>query len=182
MISGCTANCNCSDSGWITRNPSLTERLLKCGPRLSQNCNYVDCMNDRSRRFRTVALVFLASACVLFSIFEVTTAWEFDYFGWHSRARWFVDANEYKSKVMREPLAQDGSLRHVEWEGWGWAGVGDTVTYLVFDPSDRLKDASTTGLSGQYQGIHCSVLRVRQLEKNWYTVRFYTQQDWSHCE
>ena len=93
---------------------------------------------------------------MLFSIFEVTTVWEFDYFGWHSRARWFVDANEYKSKVMREPLERDGSLRHVEWEGWGWPGVGDTVTYLVFDPNDWLKDASTTGQSGQYQGITCS--------------------------
>ena len=138
-------------------------------------------MNERRRRFRTVTLVLLLSACVLFSIFEVTTVWEFDYFGWHSRARWFVDANEYKSKVMREPLERDCSLRHVEWEGWGWPGVGDTVTYLVFDPNDWLKDASTTGQSGQYQGITCSVLRVRQLEKNWYTVRFHTGHDWTHC-
>lgn len=34
---------------------------------------------------------------------------------------------------------------------------------------------------GKYPGIPCEVVRVRRLEKNWYTVLFYTEQDWNNC-
>lgn len=122
----------------------------------------------------------VAVLCVLsFAAFAI--AWSFDYFGWHSRVKWLLHANAYKTEVMSEPVRQDGFLRHREWDGWGMPGVGDTVLYLVFDPRDQLLDASKTGKPGKYQGIPCSVVRVRRLGKNWYTVRFYTEQDWNNC-
>lgn len=81
---------------------------------------------------------------------------------------------------MKEPLGHDASLRHVEWDGWGMAGI-DTTLYLVFDPKDQLMTASKTGNAGKYPGIPCAVVRVRRLEKNWYIVRFYTEQEWDNC-
>lgn len=82
---------------------------------------------------------------------------------------------------MSEPLEQNGSLRHLEWDGWGFPGAGDTVRYLVSDPNDQLLGASITGRPGKYAGIPCEVVRVRRLEKNWYTVRFYTEYNWNNC-
>ena len=54
-------------------------------------------------------------------------------------------AGPYKSEVMSQPTSPNSLLRHVEWEGWGFPGAGDTVTYLVFDPSERLLDACAQG-------------------------------------
>jgi hypothetical protein len=124
-------------------------------------------MKATQSKFRIVALLVLLTTCSLFSIAVFAIAWNFDYFGWHSRARWFVRASEYKTKVMSEPLGQNGSLRHLEWDGWGFPGAGDTVLYLVFDPNDQLLDASITGRPGKYAGVPCEVVRVRRMEKNW---------------
>jgi hypothetical protein len=38
-----------------------------------------------------------------------------------------------KRKVLAQPASANGEFRHVEWDGWGWAGQ-DTTVYLVFDP------------------------------------------------
>jgi hypothetical protein len=137
-------------------------------------------VKSRGGKFRIVVLFALLATCGLVSIAALTIAWNFDYFSWHSRARWLVHANEYKAKVMSEPLEQNGSLRHVEWDGWGFAG-SDTTLYLVFDPKDQLFAASSTERAGKYPGIPCQVFRVRRLEKNWYTVHFYTDQAWNNC-
>ena len=83
---------------------------------------------------------------------------------------------------MSEPPDQNGHLRHVEWDSWGFAGTSDTVVYLVFDPTDSLIDASRSGQPIKHAGLPCKVARVRRLEKNWYTVRFYADSDWSRCE
>ena len=55
-------------------------------------------------------------------------------------------------------------LRRIEWDGWRFPGAGDTVTYLVFDPSERLREASRTGRPGKFPGIPCEVLWVSRLE------------------
>lgn len=70
---------------------------------------------------------------------------------------------------MSEPSEHDASLRYIEWDGWGMAGI-DTTLYLVFDPKDQLITASKPGSSGKYPGIPCAVARIRRLEKNWYIV------------
>ncbi|WP_158941429.1 hypothetical protein [Granulicella sp. S190] len=97
-------------------------------------------------------------------------------------SRWFLHAKAYKARVMALPLSANGEFRHVEWEGWGFAGAGDTVVYLVADPSDSLMTPAETHLIGKFGGIPCPVYRIHHLESHWYTVAFYTDTDWGHCE
>ena len=95
--------------------------------------------------------------------------------------RWTIHKNAYKAEVLAQPDSTDGHLKHAEWDGWGFPGVGDTVLYLVFDPNDSLASAARTGSPGKFSGIPCEVLHVRRLETQWYTVLFYTETDWEHC-
>jgi hypothetical protein len=75
----------------------------------------------------------------------------------------------------------DGYLRHVEWDGWGFPGAGNTVVYLVLDPTNGLAAAGTSGKPGAFPGLPCEVYKVRALDSTWYTVVFYTETDWEHC-
>lgn len=50
-------------------------------------------------------------------------------------ARWQVWSRSYKAEVLAQPNSAIEELKHIEWDGWGWAGMGTTV-YLVFDPTD----------------------------------------------
>lgn len=95
--------------------------------------------------------------------------------------RWTIRKNAYKAEVLAQPSSTDGSLKHTEWDAWGFVGSGDTVVYLVFDSNDSLASAATVGSPGKFGGIPCEVFRVRRLEKHWYTVLFYTDTDWEHC-
>ena len=95
--------------------------------------------------------------------------------------RWIVHKNSYKERVLTQPAAANGSLKHVEWDGWGFPGAGNTVVYLIFDPNDSLAPAAKVRSPGKFGGIPCQVLNVRRLESHWYTVLFYTETDWEHC-
>jgi hypothetical protein len=53
-------------------------------------------------------------------------------------ARWMLWSSNYKSEMKRHPISHVGELGHVEWDDWGFAGAGETVEYIVFDPSDSL--------------------------------------------
>jgi hypothetical protein len=97
-------------------------------------------------------------------------------------SRWLFQAKTYKASVLALPVLPNGEFRHVEWEGWGFAGAGDTTVYLVVDPSDSLSEPAKDHLSGKFKGIPCGVYRVHRLEKHWYTVAFYTDTDWGQCE
>jgi hypothetical protein len=97
-------------------------------------------------------------------------------------SRWLFQAKTYKASVLAMPVPPNGDFRHVEWEGWGFAGAGDTTVYLVVDPSDSLSEPAKDHLSGKFKGISCSVYRVHRLEKHWYTVAFYTDTAWGQCE
>ncbi len=97
-------------------------------------------------------------------------------------ARWLIWSNDYKAKVLAEPASTNGSLKHIEWESWGIVPSGFTVVYLVFDPSDLLSAAARKRQPGKFDGIPCEVPEVNRLEKNWYTVMFYTDDEWSHCQ
>ena len=95
--------------------------------------------------------------------------------------RWFIQSGRYKTEILAQPNSTNGELKHAEWDGWGFAGAGDTVVYLVFDPNDSLAAAAKSHSPGKYSGIPCEVPNVRRLENHWYTVLFYTDTDWNHC-
>jgi hypothetical protein len=92
-------------------------------------------------------------------------------------ARWLARSQHYKAEVFALPNSTNGELKHIEWDGWGWGGQ-DTTVYLVFDPTDSLSQAASSHQPGKYNGIPCEVFLVRRLESHWYTVQFYTNQDW----
>ena len=129
----------------------------------------------RGRKQRLAALsafaVFLVFTGALFARFADT----------RDAARWFVYARISKADVLAQPNLANGTLRHTEWEGWGFPGAGNTVVYLVFDPTDSLAAASKTRMSGKFGDLPCKVFRVRRLEKEWYAVQFYPDTDWEHC-
>jgi len=95
-------------------------------------------------------------------------------------ARWFLESGPYKARLLARPEPGDGQLRHLEWDGWGWAGM-DTNVYLVFDPTDSLAGAAGSHSAGKFNGIPCRVPRVRRLEHNWYSIEFYTDTSWEQC-
>jgi hypothetical protein len=92
-------------------------------------------------------------------------------------ARWLLWSRSYKTEVLVQPSSANGELKHIEWDGWGWAGM-DTTVYLAFDPSDSLSQAASSRQPGKYSGIPCEVFLVRRLESRWYTVCFYTNYEW----
>lgn len=96
-------------------------------------------------------------------------------------ARWFLWSRDYKSKVLSQQSSFNGELKHIEWDGWGWAGM-NTAVYLVFDPADSLSATAKSHLSGRLNGVPCEVFRVRRLESQWYTAQFYTGEDWNSCK
>jgi hypothetical protein len=83
--------------------------------------------------------------------------------------------------VLNQPVPPDGTLKHTEWDGWGFAGAGDTTVYLVMDPSDKLAEAARSHSSGKFNGIPCAAVNVHRLERDWYTVMFYTDTVWDYC-
>jgi hypothetical protein len=97
-------------------------------------------------------------------------------------ARWLVWSHEYKNEVLAQPTSTNGDLKHIEWDGWGFPGAGDTSVFLVFDPTDTLSTAAKNHQSGKFNGIPCEVNRVRHLESHWYTVIYYTgPYYWDKC-
>jgi hypothetical protein len=95
--------------------------------------------------------------------------------------RWSLWSKRYKADVLRQPDSASGELKHAEWDGWGFAGSGNTIVYLVFDPNDSLAPQAKAHSAGRFSGIPCEVDRVRRLENYWYSVLFYTGTDWGHC-
>jgi len=98
-----------------------------------------------------------------------------------SEARWLFQSKEYKAKVLAEPVPANGELRHIVWDGWGFAGIAVTDVFLVFDPNDSLSAAAKSHSPGKFGGIPCEVYRVHRLESHYYTVFFYSDTSWDHC-
>jgi hypothetical protein len=95
-----------------------------------------------------------------------------------SSLRWLLWSQHFKAELLAQPSPPNGELRHLEWDATGFAGVANSTLYVVFDPSDAL--ASVTR-SGKVAGVPCEILLARQLEKHWYAVRFYTDEEWGDC-
>jgi hypothetical protein len=105
-----------------------------------------------------------------------------NYSGVRSAARWCLWSRHYKASVLAQPDSKNGELKHIDWDGWGFPGAGNTETYLVFDPTDSLAAASKSRQPGKFDGIPCSVYRVSRLEGRWYAVLFYTGYRWGEQE
>jgi hypothetical protein len=89
--------------------------------------------------------------------------------------RWLLVSSSYKTKVLAQPPSE--KLKHVEWDGWGFAGA-DTTVFLVFDPADSLAGATEALPPVKAPGLPCEVVRVRRLGRQWYSVLFYTNTYW----
>ena len=126
-------------------------------------------MAHRSKRLLVLSVIVLVAFVLVWNFSETKT-----------EARWLVSSRRYKSEVHAQPAPTSGEFKHIEWDGWGWAGQ-DTTVYLVFDPADSLSVAASTHLSGKFAGIPCEVPKISRLENQWYVVTFYTNQDWGHC-
>jgi hypothetical protein len=62
--------------------------------------------------------------------------------------RWLIRSDKYKAEILAQPNPANGELKHAEWDGWGFAGSGDTVVYLVFDPDESLATAAKSHSPG----------------------------------
>jgi hypothetical protein len=117
----------------------------------------------------SMLVTFVGVSFLLFKVSDVV----------RTTGRWIFHSSKYKAEVLGQPESH-GELKHVEWDGWGFAGSGDTTVYLVFDPNDALAAAKRNS-PGKYSGIPCEVPEVHRLEKHWYTVMFYTNTNWAYC-
>jgi hypothetical protein len=113
--------------------------------------------------------------------FVISMAIACNSYAMRSNARWFIRARRYKAEVLAQPSV-NGQLRHIEWDGWGGAPVGDWPVYLVFDPTDSLSAAASHRESGKLSGIPCDVDEVRRLESHWYSVTLSMNEWWEQCK
>jgi hypothetical protein len=126
------------------------------------------------KNWRPAVAIFVV--CVVYvAVSWITFRNSFDL---RTTARWLLSSRDYKARLSAGPDSADGLLKHMEWDGWGFAGI-DTVAYLVFDPNDLLSTAANSHAPGKYSGIPCQVQRVRRMESHYYVVLFYTDQEWS---
>ena len=95
-----------------------------------------------------------------------------------NKARWSLGSRRYKAEVLSQPESTNGEFKHIDWDGWGFPGAGDTNAYLVFDPADSLALAAKSHQPGKFYGIPCRVPFVSRLESRWYAVLFYTDERW----
>jgi hypothetical protein len=103
------------------------------------------------------------------------------YSAFRTAARWWFWSRSYKSEVLAQPESATGELKHVQWDGWGFPGAGNTIVYLVFDPADSLSRAAKNRRPGKFNGIPCEVPLVSRMESRWYVVLFYTEESWDLC-
>jgi hypothetical protein len=127
----------------------------------------------RKRWSQAVAVLVMLSVFVLVSAAVLKSADAL-----RTSFRWLFWSHHYKSQMVAQSAPADGELRHIVWEATGFAGVANDTDYLVFDPSDSL---SKTRMPGRPNGLPCVVWRVRRLERSWYTVSFYTDEEWGFC-
>lgn len=95
-------------------------------------------------------------------------------------ARWTLLSGHYRHEVLAEPAPANGDLKHIEWDGWGFAGMDSTV-FLVFDPTNSLAEAAQNEQYGKFKGIPCEVNWVRRMDSHWYLV-FSDVYSWESCE
>jgi hypothetical protein len=120
----------------------------------------------------------LAMLSMLVSYWAISAVLVMNYSAIRTSAKWLIWCHEYKSEVLAQPASSKGELKHIEWDGWGFPGAGDTTVYLVFDPTDALSAAARSHRPGKFGGLPCEVHLVHRLESHWYAVQFYTDEWW----
>jgi hypothetical protein len=98
--------------------------------------------------------------------------------------RWGLWSRRLKTQVLAQPPAPSGELKHIEWDGWGGAPVGDWTAYIVYDPTDSLAIEAKAERWRSYKklkGIPCEVASVRRLEADWYSVVLGVNEWWDRC-
>lgn len=98
--------------------------------------------------------------------------------------RWLLWSKRLKAEVLAQPTPTNEDLKHIEWDGWGGAPVGDWTAYVVYDPTDSLSGVAKDGQRGLYKkvkGIPCEVDSVRRLENQWYSVMLGVNEWWDRC-
>ena len=101
----------------------------------------------------------------------------------HDEARWLLSRTVEKQKVLSSEDLPPGDYKHIEWDGWGFAGAGDTTVYLVSDPDDTLARQLKAQKPPTFsiRGVPCEIWKYQRLENHWYIVTFYTDLSWNHC-
>ena len=127
----------------------------------------------RRRSFLLALLVFIAVSLTASRVpFE-------ERFEIRNSVRWFLWSKSFKAEVLAQPNDPDKGWRHLEWDGWGFAGAGDTSVYLVYNPSNVLDEPARTQFAGAVlTPTPRAVVHVQRLEKDWYSVVFPTNETW----
>jgi hypothetical protein len=99
-----------------------------------------------------------------------------NHYALRNAARWSLWSHRYKAEVLTQPESGREEFRHIEWDGWGFPGAGDTTVYLAFDLADSLASAAESHKSGKLHEIPYTVPLVSRLESHWYAVLFYTDE------
>ncbi len=120
----------------------------------------------------------LAILSILAVVWILSFALFRNHYAIRNAARWSLQSHLYKAEVLAQPNSPNEEFKHVEWDGWGFPGAGDTTVYLAFDPADSLAAAAKRHQPGKFEGIPCKVVRVSRLENRWYAVLFYTDERW----
>jgi hypothetical protein len=118
------------------------------------------------RLFVTVA-AFLAVSVSMFLSTEYLRPW----------ARWVIASGKYQNLVLQQKPDRGSGLRHLEWDGWGWAGM-DTSVQLVYDPTDSLGRELKQNPNGRFAEVALKTAKVQRLGKNWYSLTLYTNEPW----
>ncbi len=133
----------------------------------------VNSIGKRGRRYWLCGFA-LGVGTILFAVlYEIS-------FAVRGPVRWALHRGEFKAQVERLPEPPKGELKHLDWDGWGFAGMG-TEVYLVFDPTDSLARAAASHRPDKAAGVPCKFDRARRLERHWYAVVYYTDQRWREC-
>lgn len=132
---------------------------------------FVIAVNTKKPPAWATALLF----CVAVALFGVKAS------AIRSQARWLLASGLARDRIALQVQPAAGQLKHVEWDGWGFAGAGETNVYLVFDPDDALRTAVNAKDPIRAKGLPCDVWKVNKLENQWYAVTFYTDTGWDDC-
>jgi hypothetical protein len=133
-----------------------------------------------SKRTRQSLSLLLAAVIFLFAADAMLKTQE----GLRPSLRWGLWSRRLKAQVLAQPKAPNEEMKHIEWDGWGGAPVGDWTAYIVYDPTDSLAVAAEAGRSSSYKrlkGIPCEVDSVRRLEAHWYSVVLGMNEWWDRC-
>ncbi len=72
-------------------------------------------MAPRSKRLLALSGFVVIASVLVWNFSEVRT-----------EARWLLSSHRYKSEVSTQPAPTSGEFKHIEWDGWGWAGQDTT--------------------------------------------------------